>query len=76
MSQFAYRIDLRDISGEGTFPCPQCWSNISPEDETNKNYSILRIHSENDNLKEVIVICKKCEGTIHIVGFSSGIYKI
>ena len=76
MSQTAYRIDLRTIGGEGEFPCPHCGSNISPDDKTDDNYTVLQTSSEDGNLIELEVICKKCESTIRIVGFASGLYSI
>jgi len=33
----SYTIDLTQIEGDGSFPCPECGTVISPEDEQNKS---------------------------------------
>ena len=35
-------IDLTKIEGDGDFPCPTCGVTISPEDETEKVYTVIK----------------------------------
>lgn len=65
----AYTIDLTKIDGTGDFPCPRCGIKISPEDETEKVYHILKTKLKNDSLEELVILCHKCGSRIHIVGF-------
>ncbi len=67
----AYKLDLTKISGQGDFFCPQCGTEISPEDYSEKAYSILDIFVEPYGLSEVVIGCKKCTSQIHLTGFSS-----
>ena len=69
LSQRAYKIDLSRIDGEGDFPCPRCGVIISPEDETEKTYSILETRSEEGALKEIMIACNICGSIIHLRGF-------
>jgi len=68
-----FTVDLTKIEGEGDFPCPKCGVTISPEDETEKVYSILETRVKGDTLEELIILCKKCGSEIHLVGFLSSI---
>jgi predicted RNA-binding Zn-ribbon protein involved in translation (DUF1610 family) len=65
----AYTIDLTKIDGDGAFPCPKCGSIISPDDESEENYQIVDTRVKNDELAELLVMCKKCRTTIKLVGF-------
>jgi predicted RNA-binding Zn-ribbon protein involved in translation (DUF1610 family) len=67
----AYKIDLNQINGTGEFCCPQCGAEISPDDCSEKIYSILDITVERDGLSEIVVGCNKCTSQIHLTGFSS-----
>jgi len=67
----AYVIDLTKIEGDGAFPCPKCGTVISPDDETESTYEIVDTKVKNDELSELIVICKKCQSTIKLTGFMS-----
>ena len=69
MYQLQYNIDLTKIDGEGDFTCPLCGKNISPEDETESTYRILKTRFENGDLKEVVIACKTCERIIRLRGF-------
>jgi len=53
-----FRIDLKKLEGDGSFPCPNCGAMISPEDESNKVYIILDTYFENGELKEILLRCK------------------
>ena len=67
----AYEIDLTKIDGDGAFPCPKCGTVISPDDESEETYHIVDTKVKNDELAELLVICKKCRTTIKLVGFMS-----
>jgi len=67
----AYEIDLTKIDGDGAFPCPKCGTVISPDDESEETYHIIDTKVKNDELAELLVICKKCRTTIKLVGFVS-----
>ncbi|HYB68965.1 MAG TPA: hypothetical protein VEC97_05410 [Candidatus Acidoferrales bacterium] len=67
----AYTVDLTKIDGDGAFPCPKCGSIISPDDESEENYQIVNTKVRNDELAELVVMCKKCGITIKLVGFLS-----
>jgi predicted RNA-binding Zn-ribbon protein involved in translation (DUF1610 family) len=66
----AYTVDLTKIEGDGAFPCPKCGSIISPDDESEEYYQIVDTRVKNDELTELIVMCKKCGTTIKLVGFA------
>ena len=67
----AYEIDLTKIDGDGAFPCPKCGTVISPDDESEETYQIVDTKVKNDELAELIIMCKKCGTTIKLVGFVS-----
>ena len=46
MKPSVYRVDLREIDGEGDFPCPKCGILISPDDEGETVYSIHEVKNE------------------------------
>jgi hypothetical protein len=64
-----YKIDLTKISGNGDVPCPRCAATLSPDDETERNYCILDVKVDVYGLKELTILCKKCESQIQLTGF-------
>jgi DNA-directed RNA polymerase subunit RPC12/RpoP len=64
-----YNVNLTEIEGEGDFPCPNCGTIISPEDETETVYTILETKMKKESLEELIIRCNKCGSEIHLVGF-------
>jgi len=66
-----FTVDLTKIEGEGDFLCPKCGVTISPEDETEKVYSLLEIKIKGNSLEELIILCNKCGSEIHLSGFPS-----
>ena len=66
-----YTIDLTKIDGDGAFPCPKCGAVISPDDETEENYTIIDTKVKDDELAELVLVCGKCRSTIKLVGFLS-----
>ena len=66
-----YSVDLAKIDGDGSFPCPKCGSVISPEDESEEAYRIIKTKVINDQLVELVVVCSNCESTIRLTGFEA-----
>ena len=64
-----YVVDLLAVEGNGSFACPKCGIMISPEDETEENYTIVNTKVVNDELVELVVVCSKCGITIVLTGF-------
>lgn len=64
-----YIVNLLTVEGNGSFACPKCGMTISPEDETEKNYTIINTKVVNDELVELVVACGKCGITIVLTGF-------
>ena len=66
-----FKVDLTKIDGDGAFPCPKCNSVISPDDETEEVYTIKETKVKNDELSELVLVCKKCRSKIKLTGFVS-----
>jgi hypothetical protein len=62
-------LDLTKIEGNGDFPCPNCGVTISPEDETEDVYTIIKEKVRNDILEELIIQCNACSTQIRLTGF-------
>ena len=71
--QLLYTINLAEIEGDGSFPCPKCSTVISPEDETEEVYKIIDTKIVNDELVELVIMCEKCRSTIKLTGFQNTI---
>jgi hypothetical protein len=68
----SFRIDLREIEGEGEFLCPTCREIISPDDESGMTYDILEIGTEEDGMMhEVVIQCRTCGSVIRLAGFEA-----
>lgn len=67
-----YKLDLTKIDGRGELLCPQCGSFISPDDVTEKAYSILETKVSKHGLEEVVIRCNRCTSQIQL----SGCYRI
>jgi predicted RNA-binding Zn-ribbon protein involved in translation (DUF1610 family) len=68
-----YLIDLTKIDGDGSFPCPECGTVISPEDESEETYKVKNTKVINDQLVELVVECNNCGSTIRLTGFEAAI---
>jgi predicted nucleic-acid-binding Zn-ribbon protein len=66
---YNFVVDLQKIDGDGTFLCPKCRNVISPDDESDNNYTIVDSVMANEGLRFLIVQCKKCNSKIKLVGF-------
>ena len=64
-----YIVNLLAVEDNGSFACPKCGMMISPEDETEENYTIVNTKVVNDELVELVVVCSKCGITIVLTGF-------
>jgi len=64
-----YTLDLTQIDGDGSFPCPKCGTVISPEDETDQVYKIVDTKVINDELVELVIMCSECRSNIKLTGF-------
>jgi len=64
-------LDLTKIEGDGDFTCPNCNVTISPEDETETVYTIIKEKVKNNILEELVIQCNACATQICITGFPS-----
>jgi DNA-directed RNA polymerase subunit RPC12/RpoP len=65
-----YVLDLTKMEGSGDFSCPRCGTAISPDDCTEKAYSILEAKVNSQGLEELVIRCNKCASQLHLTGFS------
>ena len=56
-----HKIDLKQINGDGAFPCPECATMISPEDESESVYKIVDTKVSNSELVELTIKCNNCK---------------
>jgi hypothetical protein len=68
-----YTVNLTEIEGDGSFPCPKCATVISPEDETEEVYKIVDTKIVNDELVELVIMCGNCGSNIRLTGFQATI---
>ena len=64
-----YTIDLTRIEGNGDVKCPKCGKTISPDDETENAYTILKTKMKGDSLDKMTLKCNKCQTQICLIGF-------
>ena len=62
-------IDLTQIDGDGSFPCPKCGTVISPEDESEEVYKIVDTKVINAELVGLTIMCNTCKSNIKLTGF-------
>jgi hypothetical protein len=62
-------INLSNLDGEGSFPCPKCATMISPDDESEEVYKIVDTKVVNNELAELVISCRTCGTTIKLIGF-------
>jgi hypothetical protein len=65
-----YKLDLTEIEGNGEFQCPKCGTAISPDDETEKTYTLIEAKVKNQILQELLIRCNKCTRKIQLTGFA------
>jgi len=66
-------LDLAAVENDGSFPCPECGTIISPDDETEDVYEILDTKVVGDELAELVISCGKCRTIIKLTGFQQEI---
>jgi len=64
-----YAIDLTSIKGTGDVECPRCGIKLSPDDETEKDYFIVKTVMKGDDLDKIVLQCNKCQSQIYLTGF-------
>ena len=64
-----FTIDLTQVEGEGSFPCPQCGTMISPDDDNEEVYKIVDTKVINGDLLELVISCGTCQTVIKVTGF-------
>ena len=65
-----YEMDLTKIDVDGDLSCPGCGTAISPDDCTEKAYSILEAKVNDQGLEELVIRCNTCASELHLTGFS------
>lgn len=65
----SFTIDLSKIEGNGEFSCPKCGIKMSPDDPTEKTYTILKPVMKGENLGKIVLQCNKCMSRIQLIGF-------
>jgi len=63
------KVDVTKIGGKGVFSCPYCGTTISPKDKSGTKYKIVDKKYKNDQIKELVLGCNKCNSKIELVGF-------
>ncbi len=64
-----FTIDLTKIGGKGAIKCPTCRNKISPEDQTEEAYTIVRPVMKKDSLDGLVLQCNRCGSHINLTGF-------
>lgn len=67
----SYTVDLATIKGKGQFRCPKCGVKISPDDRTDKTYTIYEPVMSGNSLEKIILQCTKCGSQICLTGFTA-----
>jgi len=65
----SFIIDLSKIEGSGEFVCPKCGTKISPDDQSEEIYTILKHVMRDENLERIILQCNRCKSRIQLTGF-------
>lgn len=65
----SYTVDLTKIKGRGVFRCPGCEVEMSPDDRTEKVYTILEPVMKGDRLEKILLQCNRCKSHICLTGF-------
>jgi predicted RNA-binding Zn-ribbon protein involved in translation (DUF1610 family) len=67
----SYTVDLATIKGKGKFRCPKCGVKISPDDRTDKTYTIYEPVMRGNSLEKIVLQCNKCGSQIYLTGFTA-----
>jgi len=66
----SFFIDTSRTKGSGEFRCPKCGTKISPDDQSEDVYTILRPVMKGDRLERIILQCNRCRSKIHLIVFN------
>jgi transcription elongation factor Elf1 len=66
-----YTIDLTKVNGNGTFNCPKCGIQISPDDTSENAYTIIEPIVKEDSLEKILLQCNNCQSRIRLIGFNA-----
>lgn len=61
-----YSLNINSILDDGSFKCPKCGLQISPDDESDENYQIVDTKVVDNELSELVIYCNKCGSTIKL----------
>ena len=64
-----YAVDLTTIKGKGELKCPKCGVKISPDDKTERTYTIQEPVMRGNSLEKIGLQCNTCGSQIHLTGF-------
>ena len=64
-----YAVDLSKIKGTGDVECPRCGIKFSPDDETEKDYFIVKTVMKGNCLDKIVLQCNNCQSQIYLTGF-------
>ena len=63
-------VDLSKTKKSGEFSCPKCGVTISPDDRSNKVYTVLEPIVKKDQLEKIVLQCNRCKSEIQLIGFT------
>ena len=64
-----YTVDLTKVRGKGQFKCPKCGTKISPDDTSERMYTICETVMKGESLDKLVLQCNTCRSQIHLTGF-------
>ena len=65
-----YTVDLTKVRGKGQFKCPKCGTKISPDDTSERMYTIRETVMKGESLDKLILQCNTCRSQIRLTGFT------
>jgi len=65
-----FTIELSRTKKSGEFSCPKCGATISPNDSSNKAYTVLEPIMKKDQLEKIVIQCNRCKSQIQLTGLA------
>ena len=65
-----YTVDLTKVRGKGQFKCPKCGAKISPDDTSERMYTICETVMKGESLDKLVLQCNTCKSQIQLTGFT------